>query len=120
MSTVRDRLRADFDQHYDHILQLLKDAQEATRKVWHTCPDCKKRSEVEIQDYGVALKAAELWLVAAHGKAPQAQAKPDTPIDPTTDPRTLTSAQRQPLIAQLRAKLEQNSQNGDISRPLGS
>ena len=106
MSTVRDKLRADFDKHYDDVVTLLKDAQKAVRKVWHTCPECKKRSEVEIQDYAVALKAAELWLTAAHGKAPTAQAKPDQPLDLHRDPKTLTSTERQARIAQLQARLQ--------------
>jgi hypothetical protein len=112
MSDFRDKLGRDLDNEYETFVTFLKEAMQAKRKVWHSCPKCKNRSEVEIMDVKAGLQAAQLWANEGHGKAPISQAKPlealdlGKPIDQMTKPERDTYKQQ--LMARLGQQIERS------------
>jgi hypothetical protein len=109
MSDFRDKLGHDLDAEYDLVRDFLKDAVKATRKVWHSCPDCKKRSEVEIPDIKAGLHAAQLWIEQGKGKTAQAKAVDQQPIDLDVDVNSMTAEQMARVKAQVISRLGQAS-----------
>ena len=77
--TVRAQLAQDIEGEYELIRDALKDAISGTRKVWLSCPDCGKRSEVEAPDVSGRMKAIELWLTEGFGKPGTTSSAPAVP-----------------------------------------
>jgi hypothetical protein len=100
----RAKLGEDLDAEYELVRDFLKDAVQATRKVWHSCPYCQKRSEVEIPDIKAGLHAAQLWLEQGKGKAAQAKEPAPPPVNADVDISRMTQAERAALKAQLLAR----------------
>jgi hypothetical protein len=119
VSDFRDKLGRDLDAEYETFVTFLKEAMQAKRKVWHTCPNprCKQRSEVEIMDVKAGLAAAQLWANEGMGKAPQSTAKPLEALDPEdTDVASWSPEKRKQkkaqLIALLAAQQGQSTEQG--------
>jgi hypothetical protein len=105
VSDFRDKLGRDLDAEYETFVTFLKEAMQAKRKVWHSCPKCKTRSEVEIMDVKAGLAAAQLWANEGHGKAPQSTAKPLEALDVGKPIESMTKAERDAYKQQLMARL---------------
>ena len=80
MASVRERMRDDFEEMYEDVKKLLKDAGEAKKQVWVNCPHCKRKSTVEIQDAKAALSVAEFFANQGFGRPAQAESESDTSI----------------------------------------
>ena len=106
----RAKLATDLEEDYETVRDFLKDAIAATRKVWHTCPHCKHRSEVEITDVKSGLQAAQLWIDQGFGKTAQSAVKPDQPLDHTKPADQYTPEERKAWITRLQTKLAQEPQ----------
>jgi hypothetical protein len=118
VSDFRDKLGRDLDAEYETFVTFLKEAMQAKRKVWHSCPKCKTRSEVEIMDVKAGLQAAQLWANEGHGKAPQSTAKQLEPLDPEdTDVASWSPEKRKQKKAQLIALL--NAKQGQSTDQAG-
>lgn len=116
MSDFRDKLGKDLDAEYETVRDFLKEAVKATRKVWHTCPDCKHRSEVEIPDIKAGLHAVQLWTEQGKGKAAQAKAVDLTPLDLNVDVNSMSAQELAKTKAQVLARLgQQEPEAGPIT-----
>jgi hypothetical protein len=57
--SFRDKLADDLEAKYELVVKAVEDGLAATKSVTVSCPSCKKRSEVQVQDVRGALMAAE-------------------------------------------------------------
>ena len=64
----RDRLLGDLDQRYDKLVGVIDSALEAKQEVWLSCPACKKKSKVLVQDTRAAIAAAEFFANQSSGR----------------------------------------------------
>lgn len=71
MSSVRTRLADDATKDYEKLKATLWEAMDSVKRVWLSCPDCKKRSEVEVPDSSARVKAVELALEQGFGRPGQ-------------------------------------------------
>lgn len=69
---VRQRLAQDAADEYDLIRSTLLEAAKVMKPVWVACPECMKRSQVEVPDGHVALKATELLINQGYGRPKEA------------------------------------------------
>ena len=93
-------------------LEELADAEKATSHDV-TCKSCRQTYSYKLPgaDGPTRLKALQLISDIGYGKpAPTKTPADDKPIAQDIDPTKLTSQQRQALIAQLRARLQQGSE----------
>jgi hypothetical protein len=66
--SFRERLQGDLDARYEALLGVVDDALASKTLVWVSCPHCRKRSQVEVQDTRAALAAAEFVSNQSHGR----------------------------------------------------
>lgn len=67
-ASIRDRFQADLDARYDQLLAVIDEGLAATKRVWVSCPHCKRRSEVDVPDTKAALEAAEFTANRSLGR----------------------------------------------------
>jgi hypothetical protein len=116
-------IRHTFQTKYtdEWITERVDKLSEATKTVYHdhTCTcGIRKRLPVEVNDTKALTDAVKLVIEYRDGKAAQAKPVDTKPIPLDADPYSMTSAQRQPLMAQLRARIteQENASDPDISQ----
>jgi hypothetical protein len=75
---LRNKLQGDLARRYDALQTLVDDGLKAQRKVWLSCPSCRKRSEVEVPDVRGAVQAFEAFANQAYGRPGLASSGPDS------------------------------------------
>lgn len=83
-----------------------------------TCKSCRQTYDYKLPGADGLTRHKALSLISdlGYGKpAPVKQEEPQKPLAPDVDPSTMTSKERQALIAQLRARVT-DTQKQDISR----
>ena len=66
--TPRDAIRRYGLENTEAIGKFFEDLLQATRKIWFSCPSCKRRAQVEVPDWGARVRGMETMLSEGFGK----------------------------------------------------
>lgn len=68
---VRSRIAEAASEDYELMRATFRDALEAQKETWVSCPHCKRKNPIQVPDWGARGKMIELMLTQGFGRPKQ-------------------------------------------------